>query len=145
MNAWPVAKLMSSSLSHTFSWTAFTASFLPILRPSLEVTFGNRHFYAAEAVESILMKQFISELQSFEYLSSVIWLHDGVWIPKTISYSSIRQVEKAMLNLFQLFGMEPVFQIRDLNDPWLTAVATLGTVLAGHLMGLREGKLMTLS
>ena len=63
---------------------AFTTHIKAVIRPRLEVEFRNRHFYAVEAVEGIVMQLFLLEVRKRCLVPSILWLHDGFWITKTL-------------------------------------------------------------
>ena len=61
-----------------------TSHLLQTIRPRLDVAFRNRSFFAAEAIEGIVMQLFLLEVRKRCYAPSIIWLHDGFWIDKHI-------------------------------------------------------------
>ena len=96
---------------------AFTQTVLPRYRAQLAATFSNRAFYAIEHVECLAMQTFLRQLQMRVTLGSVIWLHDGVWIPDDVSESDILFAERATLQALSLsIDDERLFQVRRLED-----------------------------
>ena len=96
---------------------AFTQTVLPRYRSQLSSTFANRAFYAIEHVECLAMQTFLVQLQMRVTLSSVIWLHDGVWIPNEVSGDDIRFAERATLSALSLAeDDERLFQVRKLDS-----------------------------
>ena len=94
---------------------AFTQTVLPRYRSQLVATFSNRAFYAIEHVECLAMQTFLRQLQMRVTLGSVIWLHDGVWIPNEVSASDIQFAERATLQALSLsVEDEQLFQVRRL-------------------------------
>ena len=59
------------------------------------------------------MLTFYKELTRRYHLRSVIWLHDGLWIPIEVPTSVILIAEQSMLHLLQL-ERTAVFRIQDL-------------------------------
>ena len=76
---------------------AFTSTMMSKYRARLVSTFSNRAFYAIEHIECLAMQTFLRQLQMRNTVCSVIWLHDGVWIPQDISDSDILFAERATL------------------------------------------------
>ena len=69
----------------TAACAAFTETVSPHFRSHLPTCFHNRSFFAAEHVECLAMQTFLVQLQQRVTLHSVIWLHDGVWIPSEVT------------------------------------------------------------
>ena len=78
------------------------------------VTDRNRYYYCMEYLEARFMKAFVSALLQYEHLTSVIWLHDGVWVAPEPSYDSIK---KAIACATQGDYLPPV-KITNLNEEW---------------------------
>ena len=96
----------------------FTNSILPKHRDRLITTFSNRAFYAIGHVECLAMQTFLCQLQMRVTLSSVLWLHDGVWIPDTVTKEDIKFAERATLHeLSLLIDDTCFFQVRALDEP----------------------------
>ena len=55
---------------------AATTNMLAVVRPWLEVDYRNRHFYATEAMEGIVMQLFLLEVRKRCFAPSIIWLQD---------------------------------------------------------------------
>ena len=97
---------------------AFTQTMLPWYRARLASTFSNRAFCAIEHVECLAMQTFLCQLQMRVTLSSVIWLHDGVWIPENVPESDILFAERATLQELSLtIDDTRFFQVRTLEEP----------------------------
>ena len=63
------------------------------------------------------MQTFLRQLQMRVTLASVLWLHDGIWIPDTVTKADIRFAERATLQEFSLTNDDTVFfQVRALDD-----------------------------
>ena len=90
----------------------------PICLPWLEVEYRNRHFYATEAMEGIVMQLFLLEVRKRCFAPSIIWLHDGFWIDKEVDDEVLRAAEKYVRSrLFpQSENSEPLFRIVDLTE-----------------------------
>ena len=88
------------------------------LRPRMEVEFRNRHFYAVEAVEGIVMQLFLLEVRKRCFAPSIVWLHDGFWIDKQVDDGVLVAAERHVRAL--LFPLseegEPLFRIMDLTE-----------------------------
>ena len=91
---------------------------LAVVRPWLEVEYRNRHFYATEAMEGIVMQLFLLEVRKRCFAPSIIWLHDGFWIGKEVDDEVLRAAEKYVRSrLFpQSENSEPLFRIVDLTE-----------------------------
>ena len=75
-------------------------------------------FYAIEHVECLAMQTFLCQLQMRVTLSSVLWLHDGVWIPDTVTKEDIQFAERATLQELSLSIDDTCFfQVRALDEP----------------------------
>ena len=70
------------------------------------------------------MLTFCKELTRRVHLKSVIWLHDGLWIPKEVSLETILTAERSMLQQLQL-EQAPLFRIKDL---WTETKESIGTM-----------------
>ena len=95
-----------------------TSHLLQTIRPSLDVAFPNQSFFAAEAIEGIVMQLFLLEVRKRCYAPSIIWLHDGFWIDKHIDNEVFFAAERHIKTL--LFPMSdassPLFHVTDLTD-----------------------------
>jgi hypothetical protein len=87
-----------------------------------------------EWYEEYVMLTFYKELTRRVHLKSVIWLHDGLWIPKEISLEAILTAERAMLQQLQL-EQTPLFRIKDLSTETTEIVDTLGEVCPNQTHG----------
>ena len=88
--------------------------FLPRLRPHYSGGDRGATFRTLEWYEEHIMLTFYKELTRRFHLGSVIWLHDGLWIPKEVPTSVIQSAEQSMLHLLQL-ERTAVFRIQDLT------------------------------
>ena len=89
---------------------------LPSLRP--EYTTGERGaaFRTLEWYEEHIMISYYKELTKRCHLTSVIWLHDGIWIPRNIPQQVIFEAECAMLAQLRVsMSNSPLFSIRELH------------------------------
>ena len=97
---------------------AFTLHIKAAIRPRLEVEFRNRHFFAVEAVEGIVMQLFLLEVRKRCVAPSILWLHDGFWIDKSVDDAILMAAERHVRLL--LFphdsGGDPLFRIVDLTE-----------------------------
>ena len=67
-----------------------TREHLPKLRPHYDATDRGATFRVLEWYEEYLMLTFYKELTRRCHLPSVIWLHDGLWIPKDVPGTTIQ-------------------------------------------------------
>ena len=65
-------------------------------RPYQESTGANKHFFALEYLESQFMVAFLSEIKKRIRCVSIIWLHDGLWVPKELSNSLLLVVSRLL-------------------------------------------------
>ena len=71
------------------------------MRPNLQTTHRNKHYYTAESLESLFMLSLLREVQYRGFVSSVIWLHDGFWISNTVGREVLEAgVEHALRAIF---------------------------------------------
>ena len=97
---------------------------LPRLRPSYHNSDKGATFCVLEWYEECVMLTFYKELTRRIHLKSVIWLHDGLWIPKEVSLETILTAERSMLQQLQL-EQTPLFRIKDL---WTETKESIGTM-----------------
>ena len=87
------------------------------MRLPLTFCHRNRHFFAAEAMESIVMQLFLLEVRKRCFAPSIIWLHDGFWIDRKVDdgvlFAAERHVRSLLFPLSR--GEEPLFRIIDLR------------------------------
>ena len=98
---------------------------LPRLRPQYDSSDRGATFRVLEWYEERVMMTFYKELTRRVHLKSVIWLHDGLWIPKEVPIGAISTAEQIMLHQLQL-EQTPVFRINDLIAETNKIDATLG-------------------
>lgn len=77
-----------------------------------------------EWYEECVMLTFYKELTRRYHLTSAIWLHDGMWIPREVPVEIIRIAEQSMLHILDL-DPTPVFKIRELGEELWELVSTL--------------------
>ena len=97
---------------------AFTSHIKAVIRPRLEVEFRNRHFYAVEAVEGIVMQLFLLEVRKRCLVPSILWLHDGFWIDKNVDDGVLMAAERYVRSLLfpQACDGGPLFRSVDLAE-----------------------------
>ncbi len=97
---------------------AFTSHVGAEIRPRLEVEYRNRHFFAVEAVEGIVMQLSLLEVRKRCVAPSVLWLHDGFWIDKSVDDTILVAAERHVrLLLFpHASDGDPLFRIVDLTE-----------------------------
>ena len=114
---------------------AATSNMLAVVRPWLEVEYRNRHFYATEAMEGIVMQLFLLEVRKRCVAPSIIWLHDGFWIDKQVADGVLLAAEKYVRS--RLFprseNHEPLFRIVDLTEARDAVLHSLPCSPMGHL------------
>ena len=91
---------------------ALVDTHLPRLRPQYDSSDRGATFRVLEWYEEHVMMTFYKELTRRVHLKSVIWLHDGLWIPKEVSIGAISTAEQIMLHQLQL-EQTPVFRTND--------------------------------
>ena len=81
--------------------------------------FPNRHFYAVEAVEGIVMQLFLLEVRKRCLVPSILWLHDGFWIDKNVDDVILMAAERHVRSFLfpQASDGDPLFRIVDLTEP----------------------------
>ena len=97
-----------------------TASTLQHERPHQDSTGANKRFFALEYLESQFMIAFLSEIKKRARCVSIIWLHDGLWVPKELSNSLLLGCEQIAAR--QTFPTLPtwnsLFRVQDISLPW---------------------------
>ena len=63
-------------------------------RPNQVSTGANKNFFALEYLESQFMVAFLREVKKRTRCISIIWLHDGLWVPKDLSNSLLFSCEQ---------------------------------------------------
>ena len=86
------------------------------IRPHAEVDYTNRNYFVLEEIEQRFMVSFLRELQTRTRSCSVIWLHDGIWIQRSVPNSVLQQAE---LQVARSIGLpvdlhNPIMRIHDL-------------------------------
>ena len=107
------AALLHLSLKIEAATKTVVDKFLPRLRPQYSSGDRGATFRTLEWYEEHIMLTFYKELTRRYHLRSVIWLHDGLWIPIEVPTSVILIAEQSMLHLLQL-ERTAVFRIQDL-------------------------------
>ena len=75
------------------------------------------------------MISYYKELTRRCHVTSAIWLHDGLWLPKEISPHLIYEAERAMLHQLQLDPCDPpLFSLRELATDAQALILTLEEV-----------------
>ena len=80
------------------------------------------------------MLTFYKELTRRVHLKSVIWLHDGLWVPKEVPLEAILTAEQIMLQQLQL-EQTPLFRIKDLCTETNEIADALGVVCPDQTHG----------
>ena len=121
---------------------AATTNMLAVIRPWMEVQYRNRHFYATEAMEGIVMQLFPIEVRKRCFAPSIIWLHDGFWIGKEVDDEALRAAEKYVRSrLFpQSDNSEPLFRIVDLTEARDSVLSSQSFSCWSHLSCLQAGE-----
>ena len=104
----------------------FTAHVRREVRPQVEALAKNRHFFAAEAIEAILMQLFLLDVRKRTEKPSIIWLHDGLWIGKDVDDQILSASEKHVRQLlFPSSEMSySLFSINSLQEARSAVVST---------------------
>ena len=110
---------------------AIVDTHLPRLRPQYYSSDRGATFRVLEWYEEHVMLTFYKELTRRVHLKSVIWLHDGLWIPKEVPLEAILTAERAMLHQLQL-EQTPLFRIKDLITETNKIDASLGELRPNH-------------
>ena len=86
-------------------------------------------FRTLEWYEEHIMISYYKELTRRCHVTSAIWLHDGLWLPKEISPQLIYEAERAMLHQLQLDSCDPpLFSLRELAADAQALIQTLDDV-----------------
>ena len=107
------AALLHLSLKIEAATKIVVDKFLPRLRPQFSSRDRGATFRTLEWYEEHIMLTFYKELTRRYHLQSVIWLHDGLWIPIEVPTNVILTAEQSMLHLLEL-ERTVVFRIKDL-------------------------------
>ncbi len=101
-----------------------TARTLQQCRPQQESSSSNKHFFALEYLESRFMIALLCEIKKRARCVSIIWLHDGLWVPKELSNSlflsceqvAAQQVFPSLPSWTSLFRIQDIFIPSELDD-----------------------------
>ena len=116
-------------LSHQIEMATRTlvSTHLPVLRPEYTMEGRGAAFRTLEWYEEYIMISYYKELTKRCHLTSVIWLHDGIWIPRNVTNQVILEAERAMLDQLKVNMNGPsLFSIRDLH------IETQALLLSNH-------------
>ena len=105
-------------LSHQIEMATrkLVSTHLPVLRPEYTMEDRGAAFRTLEWYEEHIMISYYKELTKRCHLTSVIWLHDGIWIPRNVTKQVIFEAECAMLDRLRVNMAGPsLFSIRDLH------------------------------
>ena len=89
---------------------------LSLRRPQYSDHVRGAAFRTLEWYEEHIMISYYKELTRRCHVTSAIWLHDGLWLPKEISPHLIYEAERAMLHQLQLESCDPPFSVY-VNSP----------------------------
>ena len=97
---------------------AFTSHVHTPVRPQMEAVSKNKNFFAAEAIGSIVMQLFLLEVRRRCVAPSILWLHDGFWIDKSVEDEILLAAEwHVRKTVFPASGSgDPLFRIVDLTE-----------------------------
>ena len=99
---------------------------LPLRRPQYAAHVRGAAFRTLEWYEEHIMISYYKELTRRCHVTSAIWLHDGLWLPKEISSQLIYEAERAMLHQLQLDPCDPpLFSVRELATDAQALIRTL--------------------
>ena len=108
---------------------AIVDTYLPRLRPQYDISDREATFRALEWYEEHVMLAFYKELTRRAHLKSVIWLHDGLWIPKDVPLDAILTAEQACSTSS---NSNRPFRIKDLITETNEIYASLEEVRPNH-------------
>ena len=80
---------------------------LPAKRPHYSTHARGAAFRTLEWYEEHIMISYYKELTRRCHITSAIWLHDGLWLPKELSPHLLYEAERAMLHQLQLDSCDP--------------------------------------
>ena len=80
---------------------------LSVRRPQYAAHVRGAAFRTLEWYEEHIMISYYKELTRRCHVTSAIWLHDGLWLPKEISPHLLYEAERAMLHHLQLDSCDP--------------------------------------
>ena len=75
----------------------------------------NSFFRCFEVIEFEIMYSFYEKLAASVEVSSLIWLHDGVWVSPPPPVQTIRNIEKCLVEELGIGDSFDLFRIQDLN------------------------------
>ena len=105
-------------LSHQIEMATrqIVSTHLPARRPEYTIEERGAAFRTLEWYEEYIMISYYKELTKRCHLTSVIWLHDGIWIPRNVPHQVIFEAERAMLDQLRVsMNGSSLFSIRDLH------------------------------
>ena len=102
---------------------------LSLRRPQYVAHVRGAAFRTLEWYEEHIMISYYKELTRRCHVTSAIWLHDGLWLPKEVSPHLIYEAERAMLHQLQLDSCDPpLFSLRELAADAQALIQTLDDV-----------------
>ena len=108
---------------------ALVNNHLPVKRPQYATHARGAAFRTLEWYEEHIMISYYKELTRRCHITSAIWLHDGLWLPKEISPHLLYEAERAMLHQLQLDSCDPpLFSLRELAADAQALIQTLDDV-----------------
>ena len=78
----------------------------------------NSFFRCFEVIEFEIMYSFYEKLAASVEVSSLIWLHDGVWVSPPPPVQTIRNIEKCLVEELGTGDSFDLFRIQDLKQSW---------------------------
>ena len=111
---------------------SFTSHVRTTVRPHCEAVSRNKHFFAVEAIEGIVMQLFLIEVRKRCVAPSILWLHDGFWIDKNVDDEILFAAERHVrMTIFPAsLGGDPLFRIIDLTDSSALVLASCPSSLS---------------
>ena len=82
-------------------------------------------FRALECIELQLTLRMIDLLTQHSIVSSVIWLHDGIWISPAPQTRLVQVIDQLICQEFGIHTGQPLFMVKDLTQPYAALVSQL--------------------
>ena len=94
---------------------AFTKRMLDEYEQGLESKPQSACFRVCEVLERKLTEAFLQQLQCLHTFSSIIWLHDGIWVAPPPAPATIEAINDHVCRTFNIDTMPPLFRFTKLQ------------------------------
>ena len=128
---------VSSVLHQLWSLSrALTEQLLPRFRPTYATSQGDSAFRLLEYFEATIVEDTMKALIARHPTRSLVWLHDGFLIAPPPPEDMLRQIEKAILDRYQLYFNQAWFKIIPLAAQYDDYISRLQSTASAPALAL---------